>query len=434
MFQFWRAVAIVAVLMLSFRSGLADDVTSEERALSFAEALDSLQANNKDLVLARTHIKDAEGDLLVAAQKQNPVLSLGSTMYKTPPGDPTPSPGYRLHNYTSYNVGVSMMVERGGKRELRESAANKGLEAARTDVKSIDTDLRLQLAGLYFDLAVAEHKEKIARQYAELYDKSIEAMQLRVKNGDLAVIDLTRAEVEAEQAHLQADSARAEKRTAQWALVQLLNVGDEKSLKTTVEWDLTSKIALQKPMAAQLHELVESRASVIAARLRVEQAREGIKVAQAQRKNDVTVGVAYDHEPEGNNISQSNISLNLSIPLQTRYQHEGEIQKAYVQLEAAEADLQRIRNITLTEMSRARDALTNIASRIERLQTGVIPRAREAANSAEFAYNNGASSLTDLMDARRALQALLLDAVDVYAAYQKALQVWQIESRDESAS
>src|SRR3569832_1849517 len=75
----------------------------------------------------------------------------------------------------------------------------------------------------------------------------------------------------------------------------------------------------------------------------------------------------------------------------------------------AEANLTAVRNEAANEIQKSRDTLAMKSTQIKHLYAGVVPRAQETVRATEFAYQHGASSLTDLLDARRALQSLLLD-------------------------
>jgi len=68
----------------------------------------------------------------------------------------------------------------------------------------------------------------------------------------------------------------------------------------------------------------------------------------------------------------------------------------------------------------------------------ILIEAKKAADSAEFAYNHGATGITDLLDSRRVLRALQLDAASVHADFAKSLAAWKaaitaIDNPDTSA-
>ena len=58
----------------------------------------------------------------------------------------------------------------------------------------------------------------------------------------------------------------------------------------------------------------------------------------------------------------------------------------------------------------------------------ILPRARKVAEQAERAFTLGASSLTDLLDARRTLRATLIEAAFTRADYAKAHEAWRLRT------
>ena len=57
-----------------------------------------------------------------------------------------------------------------------------------------------------------------------------------------------------------------------------------------------------------------------------------------------------------------------------------------------------------------------------------MPRSRAVSERAELAYRKGALPLTDLLDARRTLRAVLLDALAARADLAKASGAWQLRT------
>src|SRR3569623_667297 len=111
---------------LGDESKIRGDGHPSYQSLSLKEAWRRVEDNNPDYIAAQAKVRDAEGDLIVAGQRPNPALSLGTAWYRAPDGSGGASLMDRLQKYTDYNVGISISVERGSKRELREGEAAKG--------------------------------------------------------------------------------------------------------------------------------------------------------------------------------------------------------------------------------------------------------------------------------------------------------------------
>ena len=80
--------------------------------------------------------------------------------------------------------------------------------------------------------------------------------------------------------------------------------------------------------------------------------------------------------------------------------------------------------IALTDAKRAQTDLLAAAERRHRLTDELLPQAKQALQSAEFAYQHGATTLLDLLDARRTMRAVDLEATAAMADFAKARAAW----------
>lgn len=66
---------------------------------------------------------------------------------------------------------------------------------------------------------------------------------------------------------------------------------------------------------------------------------------------------------------------------------------------------------------------------MKRLEGGLLADAERVAKAAELAYGKGAMSLMDLLDARRTLRQIQIEAGSARADYAKALSDWQVQAK-----
>jgi cobalt-zinc-cadmium efflux system outer membrane protein len=116
------------------------------------------------------------------------------------------------------------------------------------------------------------------------------------------------------------------------------------------------------------------------------------------------------------------------MPLAFGYRFEGEIGRSQAQLEQARDALEKTRRAAATELQRLRAEVATATLRAQRYRGEIVPRSREVADRAEQAYNKGALPLTDLLDARRTLRAVLLEALAARTELAKAQGAWQLRS------
>jgi len=248
---------------------------------------------------------------------------------------------------------------------------------------------------------------------------------MRLKAGDVAAADLSRLRVDALRAENEVRAAQADRRRAQNALGYLIGAEREAaSIRAADAWPRPDE-AVQ---AAIDDATLDRRPDVAAARERMDAANKARELARSLATRDVTVGAGIDRTPpsETNTMGTGTlVGMSVSFPLFLRYMYEGEIARAEADYTAAMELLELTRAQARTELTTALSDLSAAADRLQRYETSLLTEAQKAADYAEFAYRNGAIGVIDLLDARRTLRAVTLDAAAARADYAKALARWR---------
>jgi outer membrane protein, heavy metal efflux system len=394
--------------------------------LTLRDAEQQLQDANRDVRLARRALEGAQANTVTAGARPNPNLSLGVASINPQVG----VGGGNLRDKTvDSSVRVDQLIERGDKRELRISAARRSEAAAGEDYAEVLRQQRLALRSAYYDLLFAQDKSAVSRDNIALFERTVEAAELRYKAGDIAAADVSRLRVDALRAQNDARSAEADRRRAQLALAYLIGAESRAArLRAVDPWPAVT--AMETPQVSD--DMLERRPDVRAAASRVQAAAGARDLARSQRTRDVTVGLSYDHYPVNPGFAAgsgagtgSTYGVFLSLPLFARYHYEGEIQRAESDYGAALDALDKTLAQARSELNRTASDLQAAAERLARYDGSLLAEARKAADSAEYAYKNGAIGVMDLLDARRTLRAIQIDAAAARNDYAKALSAWQ---------
>ncbi|HYM36330.1 MAG TPA: TolC family protein [Steroidobacteraceae bacterium] len=410
------------IALLAARVGLAASGEGEiVGAISLSRAEQLMRENTPALRIARYAYEASNADVVTAAEGPNPQLSINSSAIKYSEGS---GPGTLWEKQIDSIVRVDQQIERGGKRGLRGKAARAGEQAAAADYADTLRTSRLNLAQAYFDLKFAQEAERIAASLIEVQAQSLRAAQLRFKDGDIASVDFSRLQIEAARAEANFSAARNQRRDAQLTLAQLLG------LKDCLDNDC-AELQASDPWPAPLNDraLVDSsvRPDVRAAQARSEQAQANVALAQAQRTRDVTVGVQFEHYPQPSTNANS-VGVGFSVPLFLRHRYQGEIQRANADRHVAEETLRNVQLVAASDRAHAAADLFGSRERLRHFEGSIVEKAKAAAEAAEYAYLRGALNLTDLLDARRAMQSVELDELSAQTAYAKALAAWRAET------
>jgi len=393
-------------------------------ALTLAQAEALLQMHNRELQVARRAVEAAGAGTLTAGARPNPTLSLGVEAINPTAGVGS---GPLRDKTVDSSVRIDQVIERGDRRELRLAGAKSLESASAEDLSEAQRQQRLALRYAYYDLLLAQDKVDIARDTIALFEGSLRAAELRLKAGDIAMADVARLRVDALRAQNDARAAEAEQRRAQLALAYMIGAeGRAIGIRAADPWP---SLYAGRP-GGPVDELIEGRPDVRAAKSRLEAAQNGRDLAKSLRTRDVTVGAQYDHYPIGTAPSNTfgtgnSYGVFVSVPLFVGYYYEGEIRRSEVDYSAAIEGLDKVRAQARTEIARAFSDLQAAAERLQRYDESLLIEAKRAADSAEFAYKNGATGVMDLLDARRTLRAIQFDAASARNDHSRALAAWQ---------
>jgi cobalt-zinc-cadmium efflux system outer membrane protein len=384
------------------------------RDLTLAEAESLLLRNNRELQAARRGVESADAQVLIAGARPNATFSVNSVSIN----DANTIDNQKRAADTVFRI--DQPFERGNKRGLRLDAASGLQRASRNDFLDV---LRQQLAALhgsYYDLKLAQDKAETLGQNAELFSGTLAAAQRRLKAGDLAPADVAKVQVDYERAQNDARTARAELARAQIALAYMIAAErDAFELRAVDPWPAPERVD-----AAKLEQAIEARPDVVASKDRVQAAERLRDLARAQRTRDVTVGAQYERWIPGGSPTNA-VGIGISVPLFTGYDFAGDIQKAEVDRYAALDALARSRAVALNDLRRAAGDLNAAVERVERFDGSLLGAANQSAQASEFAFSRGAISVLEVLDARRTLRAVRLEALGARNDYAKALAAWR---------
>jgi cobalt-zinc-cadmium efflux system outer membrane protein len=389
--------------------------------LTLAEVLARVNERNRDVAVLRQAALAARADVVAADRSPFPVLVGKLSQIDLDRGIGAGS--WLGNKRIDHGIGFDQLIERGGKRELRRRTASAAADAAQADVSDGLSQQRSAAAAAFADLLAAQERLAALQEINAGYTQLIAATQRRLSAGDVARQDLARIEVEAGRARNDESLAQAELSRAQAALAALLALERTGPVPRAVgTWPNVQAL----PSAPEVDALAERRADVQAAQARVQAAEAARDAALALRSADVTVGASFDRYPGTFNRQ---VEFRASMPLQWGYGFEGEVRRAEATLAASREALERTREQASAELRSLLAAWAGASSRVQRFAGEMLPKATQVAQAAELAYQRGALSLTDLLDARRTLRQLRLDAVAAQADHAKASVAWAERSR-----
>lgn len=375
--------------------------------IEFPAFVEHVFASNPDFAAAQQNVAIANAQIDVARVFPDPELTAGLSAYDLS----------RRGNATAAGASLSVPIELGGKRGARVAVARSGVEAARHDSDEAARALRASAAGAFADSLHARlvllHKEQVLGKLKRL----VEINERRLAAGDVAEVAVVQARVEARQFEADVLTASGERTALDVALLQLLGPA---ASAVPAGFELGGDLRSVAPAidAGRVLATIEKRPDVLAAAARLEQAERQVRLEQAKRVVDVSVGVGWTHSyavaGDGGSPAADLVGATLTVPLPLSHVYRGELDAARSAKRQAEHQLASARARAESEVRQALARFQAAADRVKLYDAGTLADADAVLEKTLYNYQHGGATLTDYIVAERT-------ASDVHLAYLDAL-------------
>jgi len=383
-----------------------------QSALSWEEVKSKFESANPTLKADAANVDEMKAEEITAFLRPNPTFTLSSDGTQLVPhsGVWQPIKGSQVQTNFSY------LHEREHKRELRLQSAKEGTQIASSLHSDLERNLLFDLRAQFVTVLEAKAVLDLTKQELDYYDHIIEISQARYKIGDMAQIDLDRVELQRVQYESDWQAAEVNLRTAKIQLLQLLDD------KTPVDqFDVQGRFDFSdqlKPLDDFRQIAMSNRPDLKAAVESTQQAKTNYKLAKSNGSTDPTFSSWYSYNPSFNNPNdQHTLGLSVSVPLRIFDRNQGE--KKRTQLDIG-------RNEQLEDAARAQ-VFSDVDSAYAQLNSNVIllrpykekylAQAVRVRETVTFAWQRGAASLMDFLNAQSDYRQVQLAYVQLVGSY-----------------
>jgi outer membrane protein TolC len=447
--------------------------------LDAAERL--LLERNLAVVAARRGVDAARAQRLVASSLPPPQVTVGGTVVQFTEASGGAFRGARVLAPTNnVQVGLSVLVERGRKRELRTRLAEQQIVAAEAQVLDALRTQLFQLRQAFFGALLARANLEVALGNRVVLERTEALLRRRLRDGAIPESDLLRfqasrlpfeqdvtsnaqsyaAGVAAVAALLGADPAAFRPGAGQ---IPALGIDPAppgalappppgprgfagtppgpasaptavRTILSPVPFDLRGHFDRTPELGIGREELaggVASRADVVAAARQADAADANRLLAEAGRQRDVSVNGVYGRSRLSQDLPDTtrrldavdSVGLSVSVPIFTARIVQGNIGVASAQAAQAQAGAQAALLQARAEFAAAWAAFEQARALLALYQGGALDRAEQAYRSTEAAYLAGGRDLLDVLDALRTLNATRIQLNQTRYAYLLSLAV-----------
>ena len=407
-------------------------ILSPRVARLFAAALWVLPAGTS-AAQTQTPVRLTLADALALAEGQNPTLRAQAQMIESNRGNEITAglrPNPTLQNdTTSATIGVYQQFEIGGKRRKRLESARLTTSVSETDLADARRLLALNVRQAFYGALLARADIDLARENLASFQKVIDLNRMRLEKGALSGGDFLKIELQMLQFQTDLEDAVLAQKTARATLRGLLGAGGARLPEEfEVEGDLTAA-PFDRSLAALEQLALDNRPDLKSARTGRVRAEADLRLARANAYPDPTIGVSLLHVgneiggpgwfepfyPKGETSNAMGMGVSIPVPLFSR--NQGEIARTRSEQRRADFLAEAARNGVLQDVETAYASFRWSRERVRLYEETYLSRSRESRDIAEFAFQRGATSILDFLDAERTYRATQL-------AYRKELATY----------
>ena len=407
----FRMIGLAALTCLLSLVPAAD--AQNPTLITMDQAIDLAIAHNHSLKATRTLVLQNQAEEITANLRPNPTLNFDSQF--VPIFSPSNFSEDNVNEVQQFDAGIGYLFERGKKRQHRLQAARDQTAVTRAQVADAERNLTFDVAQQFVAVLLAESTLRFAELDLKSFEQTVDIGEAQYKAGYISEGDYLKIKLQLLQFQTDVSSARLARVQALVVLRELLGYD-----AVPANYDVVGDLAYQ-PVKAKLEDLqakaLQERPDYRAAELGFTAAQSQIALAKAYAKQDVGASAAYSHVG-----GESSASFFVNFPLALFNRNQGEIARTGYALTQAQETQLSASDIVLSDVSDAYEALRSSDEVVQLYTSGYLKQAQDSRDISEYAYQRGATSLLDYLDAERSNRAIQLAYRQALSMYMTALE------------
>jgi len=390
--------------------------------ITLDEAVQMALQHNHNLRALRTTIQQSAAEEITQGLRPNPsifsdweYLPLGSPEHQNAELYSGTSTSDYLKNNTEGDIGLSYLIERGGKRHDRLQAQKDITAQTRSLVADYERGLTFQVATLFFNAQLAESTLDLGQQDLKSFQATVDISERQFKVGGLSENDYLMIKLQLLQFQTDVEQAQLAKVQALSDLRQLLGYES-----VSADYDVAASFEYL-PIKVNLEDLqvkaLANRPDLRAAQQGVTAANSQLELQKANGKQDVTVSANYSHV---NGINAATILGSIPLPIFNR--NQGEIARARYVITQAQDQQAAANGQVLDDVRDAYEGAKSNDRVVQMYVSTYLDVATKSRDISDYAYHRGGISLLDFLYAERNYRATELGYRQTLASYLLAVE------------
>jgi cobalt-zinc-cadmium efflux system outer membrane protein len=343
-------------------------------------------------------IPKAEADILSAGLRANPLV------FASADGIPYGSYSQRRPGDNSYGVVLIQPIDVNQKRKVRvlvAQQAKKVLEAQYQDAVRLEID---NLYTAFVDVLDARETVRYARASLEGLNQVLKTTEQQYQKQLVPQTDVESAAIQRDTAEVGLEQAETALRQAERALAVLLDMPPGEAAGLEIRGSIRDEAAPPPPPDDLAKLALCVRPDIVSYRLGVRRAQADVALQRAERFPDVFLlytpyGFRNNAPLDEKSATSWSIGALVSIPLLNR--NQGNIRRAEHTVIQTQIELSGLERQVLSEVERAYLEYASTRAAVQRLEGGILPRARKLRDQKYSLYTQGQENIVTYLNAQR---------------------------------
>ncbi|MBV9759239.1 MAG: TolC family protein [Acidobacteriaceae bacterium] len=389
----------------------------QPRTITWQEAQQEFRTNNPQLLAGQVTIDESRADEITAYLRPNPDISATIDQINPFTTQPPPTGGPSTYSPFAYALpsgSISYLHERRHKRELRLDSARKATAIAISAQSDLERNLTFNLRDAFVRVLLAKAVSRVAQENLDYYDKEIAINRERYKAGDMAKVDFQRLELQRVQYESDLANAQVNLRTAKIDLIALL-----RERAPVDQFDVSGDFDFAEPTVT----LEGLRSIAVATRPDLKEAEQSLEKSRADHELSVANGSTdptFSLDVARNPPIPAYVGFTVSIPLRIFDRNQGDKLHTLLDIGRNQKLLDEAQITALHDVDSAWATLDSTVHLLKPYKDLYLHEAEEVRETVSFAYQHGAASLLDFLDAQKEYRDTELSYVNLVGSYLSA--------------
>lgn len=366
--------------------------------LTLDAAIERLTQVNYGLRTKFQEIPKAQADILSAGLRANPLV------FASADGVPYGSYSQRRPGDNSYSVVLIQPIDVNQKRKVRVMVAQQAKQVL--DAQYQDA-VRLEIDNLYtafVDVLDAREAVRYARASLDGLARVLATTEQQYARQLVAQTEVENAAIQRDTGEVSLEQAETALRQAKQALAVLLDIPPNEADGLEIRGSIRDEVAPPPPPDDLGRLALCVRPDVVSYRLGVRRAQQDVRLQRAERFPDVFVlytpyGFRNNAPVDEKSATSWSIGALVSIPILNR--NQGNIRRAEHNVIQTQIELSGLEKQVLSEVGRAYLEYASTHAAMQRLERGILPRARRLRDQKYTLYTQGQENIVTYLNAQR---------------------------------